>query len=50
MPSLDDSHVGVQQVVPLLLVRSMDASLRFNVDGLGFRMTNQRAGSAWACR
>jgi lactoylglutathione lyase len=35
------SQVGVQQLVPLLMVRSMEASLRFYVDGLGFRMTNQ---------
>ena len=41
MPSSDVLQIGVQQVVPLLLVRSMDSSLRFYVDGLGFRMTNQ---------
>ena len=41
MPSPDDPDVGVRQVVPLLAIRSMDASLRFYVDGLGFRMTNQ---------
>jgi uncharacterized glyoxalase superfamily protein PhnB len=41
MTLVDASQVGVQQVVPLLAVRSMEASLRFYVDGLGFRMTNQ---------
>jgi len=35
------SQVGVQQLVPLLMVKSMDASLRFYVEGLSFRMTNQ---------
>ena len=33
--------IGVEQCVNLLLVRSMEASLRFYVDGLGFRRTNQ---------
>jgi catechol 2,3-dioxygenase-like lactoylglutathione lyase family enzyme len=33
--------VAVKQVVPLLVVKSMDASLRFYVDGLGFRMTDR---------
>lgn len=32
---------NVRQVVPLLAVSSMEASLRFYVDGLGFTMTNQ---------
>ena len=41
MHSTNDTEVGVRQVVPLLLVRNMDASLRFYVDGLGFRVTNQ---------
>lgn len=41
MSSSDVPEVGVQQVVPLLAVRSMSESLRFYVDGLGFRMTNQ---------
>jgi uncharacterized glyoxalase superfamily protein PhnB len=41
MTLVDASQVGVQRVVPLLAVRSMEASLRFYVDGLGFRMTNQ---------
>jgi catechol 2,3-dioxygenase-like lactoylglutathione lyase family enzyme len=35
------SQVGVRQLVPLLMVKSMDASLRFYVDGLGFTITNQ---------
>lgn len=33
--------IGVEQCVNLLLIRSMEASLRFYVDGLGFRKTNQ---------
>jgi lactoylglutathione lyase len=33
------TQVGVQQLVPLLMVRSMEASLRFYVDGLGFKVT-----------
>jgi catechol 2,3-dioxygenase-like lactoylglutathione lyase family enzyme len=41
MDITDTTQVGVQQVVPLLAVKSMEASLRFYVDGLGFRMTNQ---------
>ena len=32
---------NVQQVTPLFGVKSMEASLRFYVDGLGFEMTNQ---------
>lgn len=43
MPSLDVADVGVQQVVPLLGIRNMEESLRFYVDGLGFRMTNEWA-------
>lgn len=35
------ADAGLERCVPLLLVRSMDASLRFYVDGLGFRRTNQ---------
>jgi catechol 2,3-dioxygenase-like lactoylglutathione lyase family enzyme len=35
------SPVGVEQVVPLLMVQSMEASLRFYVDGLGFTMTHK---------
>lgn len=34
------SGAGVEQVVPLLLVRNMTVSLRFYVDGLGFTLTN----------
>lgn len=37
----DVTQVGLQKAVPLLLIRSMDASLRFYVDGLGFQMTEQ---------
>jgi catechol 2,3-dioxygenase-like lactoylglutathione lyase family enzyme len=32
---------NVQQVVPMFGVASMEASLRFYVDGLGFEMTNR---------
>ena len=35
------TEVGVQQLVPLVLVKSMDASLHFYIDGLGFTMTNK---------
>ena len=35
------SEAGVEQVVPLLTVKSMEASLRFYVDGLGFKITNK---------
>ena len=35
------AQVGVQQCVPLLLIKSMEASLRFYVEGLGFTLTNQ---------
>jgi len=34
------SQVGVRQLVPLLMVKNMDAALRYYVDGLGFTMTN----------
>jgi uncharacterized glyoxalase superfamily protein PhnB len=40
MPDHSISQVGVQQLVPLLMVNSMEASLRFYVDALGFSMTN----------
>jgi lactoylglutathione lyase len=33
--------VNVKQAVPFFGVSSMEASLRFYLDGLGFRMTNQ---------
>jgi catechol 2,3-dioxygenase-like lactoylglutathione lyase family enzyme len=32
---------NVQQAVPFFMVSSMEASLRFYVDGLGFQRTNQ---------
>lgn len=34
-------EVNVKQAVPFFGVSSMEASLRFYVDGLGFRMTNK---------
>ncbi len=40
MPTHEMSQVGVRQLVPLLMVRDMDASLRFYVEGLGFRIAN----------
>ena len=40
MPPLP-AEVGVQQLVPLFNVVSMDASLKFYVDALGFEMKNQ---------
>ena len=39
MDSPTETVPNVQQVVPMLGVASMDASLRFYVDGLGFEMT-----------
>src|SRR6476620_8379600 len=41
MPDYSMSQVGVQQLVPLLMVKRMEASLRFYVDALGFSMTNK---------
>jgi len=35
----DETAVNVRQAVPLFCVLDMDRSLRFYVDGLGFRMT-----------
>lgn len=35
------TETNVKQAVPFFGVSSMEASLRFYVDGLGFRMTNQ---------
>ena len=35
------TDVGVEQVVPLLMVQKMEASWRFYVDGLGFTMTHK---------
>jgi len=32
---------NVQQTVPFFMVSNMEASLRFYIDGLGFRRTNQ---------
>ena len=41
MNSETKTEVNVTQAVPFFLVSSMDASLRFYVDGLGFERTNQ---------
>jgi lactoylglutathione lyase len=41
VPPFPVAEVGVQQLVPLLNVVSMDASLKFYVDGLGFEMKNK---------
>src|SRR5207247_9813245 len=35
------AQIGVQQLVPLLMVKNMDASLRFYVEGLGFSMAKK---------
>jgi catechol 2,3-dioxygenase-like lactoylglutathione lyase family enzyme len=35
------TEVNVQQAVPFFMVSSMEASLRFYVDGLGFEMKNK---------
>jgi catechol 2,3-dioxygenase-like lactoylglutathione lyase family enzyme len=35
------TETNVKQALPFFQVRDMNASLRFYVDGLGFRMTNQ---------
>jgi lactoylglutathione lyase len=40
MPPSPAIDIGVEQLVPLLMVKSMDRSLSFYVDGLGFSMTN----------
>lgn len=37
----DIDLIGVERCVNLLMVRSMEASLQYYVDGLGFRKTNQ---------
>ena len=34
------SQVGVQKLVPLLMVKSIETSVCFYIDGLGFVMTN----------
>jgi lactoylglutathione lyase len=39
--SVEKITTNVKQAVPFFGVSSMEASLRFYVDGLGFRMTNQ---------
>jgi uncharacterized glyoxalase superfamily protein PhnB len=41
MSSGTRTEANVEQAVPLFGVSSMDASLKFYVDGLGFVMTNQ---------
>ncbi len=38
--SLNNMSVNVRQAVPFFGVTSMEASLKFYVDGLGFKMTN----------
>lgn len=40
MPEHSISQVGVRQLVPLLMIANMDASLRYYVDGLGFTIAN----------
>ncbi|HEY0795398.1 MAG TPA: VOC family protein [Acidisarcina sp.] len=41
MQSETQTAVNVKQTVPLLSIASMDASLRYYLDGLGFKMTNK---------
>ena len=43
MPAAIDANVttDVRQAVPFFWVHDLEASLRFYVDGLGFRMTRQ---------
>ena len=41
MHSETKTQTNVKQAVPFFGVSSMEASLRFYVDGLGFQMTNQ---------
>ena len=41
MSSLPKPEINVQQAVPFFMVTSMEASLHFYVDGLGFRMTKK---------
>ncbi|HEX9754261.1 MAG TPA: VOC family protein [Gemmatimonadales bacterium] len=41
MPTDATTEPNVRQAVPFFLVASMDASLRYYVDGLGFEMTNR---------
>jgi lactoylglutathione lyase len=39
--SSEQTAQNVEQAVPFFMVRSLDASLRFYVEGLGFQMTRQ---------
>ena len=39
-PPTQETH-NIQQVVPFLMITNMEASLRFYVDGLGFRRTKK---------
>ena len=41
MTTQTKTEVNVQQAVPFFMVSSMEASLRFYVDGLGFEMTKK---------
>jgi lactoylglutathione lyase len=45
MPTLEakaeEIQTNVQQVVPFFMVANLEASLRFYVDGLGYRMTKE---------
>jgi lactoylglutathione lyase len=41
METQTKTDVNVQQAVPFFMVSSMEASLRFYVDGLGFAMTKK---------
>jgi hypothetical protein len=41
MPTENTTAQNVQQAVPFFSVSNMTASLRFYVDGLGFKMTNK---------
>jgi lactoylglutathione lyase len=41
METQTKTEVNVQQAVPFFMVSSMEASLRFYVDGLGFAMTKK---------
>jgi catechol 2,3-dioxygenase-like lactoylglutathione lyase family enzyme len=46
------TDTNVKQAVPFFGVRDMNASLRFYVDGLGFKMTNQWVHEGrlrWCC-
>lgn len=41
METQTKTEVNVQQAVPFFMVTSMEASLRFYIDGLGFQMTKK---------